>query len=138
MPSHCRSHPVVAVALLLAVGLAGCAADRPVIYPSRAGAESDIEDCMRLARRGGARDDRSAEVACDTALGAAAGAAAAGIYGAVRDYDDAGEQALAGAAAGASVGLIRGLSKSGGRSAAFKKYVGRCLRDRGYDVVGWD
>jgi hypothetical protein len=66
------------------------------------------------------------------------GAAAPGVYGAVRGYHDVGNRAAAGAAAGAAVGLIRGGVRASEPSSVFKGYVNRCLRERGYDVVGWN
>jgi hypothetical protein len=56
----------------------------------------------------------------------------------VRGYDDVGNRAAAGAAAGAAVGLVRGVTRSSEPSSTFKNYVNRCLRERGYDVVGWN
>jgi hypothetical protein len=129
---------VTAVVLTLTLLATACAANRPVLYPDSRGAEHDIEDCMRLARQGGANAGRAADVARDTALGAAMGGAATGVYGAVRGYGDAGERAVAGAAAGASVGLIRGMVRTSEPSPVYKRYVERCLRDRGHDVIGWN
>jgi hypothetical protein len=36
------------------------------------------------------------------------------------------------------VGLIRGATRASEPSDTFKRYVNRCLRERGYDVVGWN
>jgi len=66
------------------------------------------------------------------------GAAATGVYGAVRGYSDVGNRTAAGAAAGAAVGLVRGGVRANEPSEVFKGYVNRCLRDRGHDVIGWD
>jgi outer membrane lipoprotein SlyB len=131
--------PARAVALLtLTLLVSACAANRPVLYPDSRGAEQDVEDCMRLAKRSGADAGKAADVARDTAVGAAMGGAATGVYGAVRGYGDAGERAAAGAAAGASVGLIRGMVQAGQPPPAYKRYVERCLRERGHDVIGWN
>lgn len=117
--------------------LLGCSS-KPVVYGGGPVAQADIDDCRRLARQAGAGDGQGREVAKDTAVGAAMGGAATGIYGAVRGYNDAGERAAAGAAAGAAVGLIRGVSRSSEPNDTFKRYVNRCLSERGYDVVGWN
>jgi hypothetical protein len=125
---------------MLALGatlLAGCAS-KPVVYGGGAVAQADIDDCKRLARKAGAGGDDGRRIARDTALGAAAGGAATGVYGAVRGYDDVGNRAAAGAAAGAAVGMVRGVARGSEPSGTFKRYVNRCLRERGYDVVGWD
>jgi len=132
--------PMGTVAALIAGVLivGACAANRPVLYPTSRGAERDIADCIRLAREAGTGAGRGAQVARDTAVGAAVGGAATGVYGAVRGYGDAGERAAAGAAAGASAGLIRGLLRNSEPSPVYKGYVQRCLRERGYDVIGWN
>jgi hypothetical protein len=124
-------------ALLLALALGGCAS-KPVVYGGGTVAQADIDDCRRLAREAGAAGADGGRVARDAAVGAAAGGAATGIYGAVRGYDDVGNRTAAGAAAGAAVGVVRGVSRSGEPSSTFKRYVNRCLRERGYDVVGWN
>jgi hypothetical protein len=127
-----------AAALAALLLLNACSAGRPVLYPSGAGAQQDIDACMRLARQAGASDGRAGNIARDTAVGGAMGGVAGGVYGAVRGHSDAGERAAAAAAAGASVGLIRGLVRSGEPTPAYRRYVERCLRDRGHDVVGWN
>jgi hypothetical protein len=135
--SACRRLPLLlGLGLLLAGGLVGCTS-QPVVYGGTRVAQADIDECRRLAREAGAGTDGS-RIARDTAVGAAAGGAATGIYGAVRGYDDVGNRAAAGAAAGAAVGLVRGVTRSSEPSSTFKNYVNRCLRERGYDVVGWN
>jgi len=131
--------PTLLVASLLAgFLLSGCGASRPVIYNGGIGANQDIDDCMRLARKNGADAGKGAAVARNTATGAAMGAAATGVYGAVRGYSDVGNRTAAGAAAGAAVGLIRGGVKASEPGDTFKRYVNRCLSDRGHDVLGWN
>jgi len=125
-------------AVITASLLSGCGASQPVIYDGGPAAKQDVDDCMRLARQNGADAAKGSAVARDTATGAAMGAAATGVYGAVRGYSDIGNRTAAGAAAGAAVGLIRGGVKASEPGDAFKRYVNRCLSDRGYDVVGWN
>jgi len=60
--------------------------------------------------------------------GAATGAANSATIGA----------AAGGGAAGATRGLIRGLFGNRGPSAVYKNFVNRCLREKGYDPIGWD
>jgi hypothetical protein len=128
---------VLSVTLSAVVGLGGCAA-KPVVYGGGPVAQADIDECRRLARQAGAGGPDGGRIARDTALGAAAGGAATGVYGAVRGYDDVGNRTAAGAAAGAAVGLVRGVARSSEPNSTFKRYVDRCLRERGYDVVGWN
>jgi hypothetical protein len=136
-----RNRALGAAIGVLAIGMtcvAGCASPRPVIYPDNRAAEQDIADCMQLARAGGADAGAGADVARTTATGAAVGAAATGVYGAVRGYDDVGARAGAGAAAGGAAGLIRGVVKASEPGDTYKRYVNRCLAERGHDVLGWN
>jgi hypothetical protein len=129
---------LVALALSASLSLSGCAGKRPVVYAGGVYARQDIDQCIRLARESGADSGKGGDVVRDAATGAAMGAAATGVYGAVRGYHDVGNRAAAGAAAGAAVGLIRGGVRASEPSSVFKGYVNRCLRERGYDVVGWN
>jgi outer membrane lipoprotein SlyB len=122
--------------------LAGCADKRPVLYPNarlkQVGAEAaqrDVDGCLRLAREGGADDDRDAEVAKSTAGGAAVGGAVGAATGAV--LGNLGRGAAAGAAGGAAGGLVRGAFNSSDPDPVFKNWVDRCLREKGYEPIGW-
>jgi outer membrane lipoprotein SlyB len=44
---------------------------------------------------------------------------------------------LGGAATGATVGAVHGTVKSAEPSPIYKGFVDRCLRERGYEVIGW-
>ena len=122
--------------------LVGCAAKRPVLYPnaklkstSVAVAEQDIEACLEMARAAGASKGHGGELAGEaagtTAAGSATGAAAGSIYG------SAGQGAAAGAAAGATAGLFRGLFKAREGDPVFRRFVEKCLQEKGYEPIGW-
>ena len=49
----------------------------------------------------------------------------------------AGRGAGAGAAVGAVGGLASGLFKSSEPDPLYKSYVDTCLRERGYQTIGW-
>ncbi len=127
----------------IAVGVAGCAPRRPVLYPNThfeeaggAAAERDIADCRQLAaaRPSSGRYD---DVARSTAIGAGTGAAGGAVGGAV--YGGAGSGAGAGAAVGATVGLLQAALSGGGESTQiYRNFVATCLSDRGYRVIGWE
>jgi hypothetical protein len=136
---------------LLLLHLAACAAQRPVLYPNeqlkRAGREASerqIDECLRAAEDYVTSSSRAEEVAESTAggvaTGAGVGAAAGAAGGAV--FGHAGTGAAAGAAGGAVAGLtrgaIRGFSASGRPDPVVRNYVDRCLREKGYDVIGWN
>lgn len=135
-----RALPLACLAL---VALAGCAAKRPVLYPNerlqQAGAEAaqaDVDDCIALAEREGAEGSSpAAKTAGRTAGGAAVGAATGVVVGAVTG--NPGRGAAAGAAGGATGGLLSGLFASREPDPVHRAFVERCLRDRGYDPIGW-
>ena len=106
---------------VLVLFLAGCASQSPVLYPNpyltRVGheqAEQDIAECRELAdqyvKSGGA--------------GTVAGSPGTG--------------AAVGAATGATAGFLRGLFTSAEPSPTYKNFVNQCLRERGYEPVGWE
>jgi hypothetical protein len=134
-----------ASAVMLLALLAGCASTpetTPVLYPNahlqqvgRAAAERDIRECQQLAREHGVSETRDGQVGSKAAGGAAVGGASGGAWGLIRG--DALESAMAGAAAGAAAGAVRGGMQSGEASPVFRNFVQKCLRDRGYEIIGW-
>ncbi len=135
----------VAVVLGLSAVLAGCSSNtkRPVFYPNahtqavgKAQAERDTQECFALADDWGVAQNKDGEVGKKAAAGALIGGVSAGAWGLVRG--DAGERALAGALAGGSAGGVKGGLDSTQLSPTFKRFVERCLRERGYEVVGWE
>lgn len=125
--------------------LAACAAPKPILYPNAhyqqvgvAGAEQDIEQCSRMAKEAGAKPShgKTGQVAGSTVGGGAVGSAAGAVGGAVVGH--AGRGAMIGAASGATGGFLRGLFRRSPPSEAYKQFVSRCLRERGYDPVGWE
>lgn len=105
--------------------LAACSTQRRVLYPNSylnqvgtGAAELDIQDCIRRPD-GYISSDRAREKILEgTAMGAGVGAAV-------------------GAASGATRGLIRGLFSKRAPIPVYKNVVNRCLRDKGYDPIGW-
>ncbi|MDT0633745.1 glycine zipper family protein [Spectribacter hydrogenooxidans] len=128
--------PALVLALLVVVG---CANQRPVIYPeggrgSPAGSERAVEQCMAMAEANGL-DYSDGDVAGRTARGGVIGGAGGAAVGAV--FGDVGRGAGAGAAHGAATGLFSGLFARGTPDPVYRNFVNRCLRDRGYDPIGW-
>jgi len=135
---------LVAGLLVLSL-LAACSssAKRPVFYPNshmkqvgQAQARRDTDDCMALADSYSVSRTRDGEVATKATSGALIGGAGAGAWGIVRG--DAGERALAGALAGGSAGAVKGGVDSTRISPTFQRFVNQCLRDHGYQVIGWE
>jgi hypothetical protein len=129
----------------------GCAtSQRPVLYPNdqlrrmgNTAADRDIDDCMARAesyiasrsRTGEALEEASAGAASRATVGAAAGAAGGAVVG--RAGTGAAVGAAGGAAAGATRGLIHSMFGTRGPSPVHKNFVNRCLREKGYEPIGW-
>jgi len=130
------------IILLLILLLLGCSQKRPVLYPNshlqyvgKEAAEADINECIQLAKDYGADSDKGTEIAKSSAKGAAVGAATGAAVGAVTG--SLGRSAAAGAAGGAAAGGTREALRSGDPDPVFKRFVEKCLRDRGYHPIGW-
>jgi hypothetical protein len=120
----------------------GCSTKRPVLYPNKhletvgsAQANRDIEECYTLAEN--YLKSKAGEKAVESTLksstvGAAAGAAGGAVYG------HAGRGAGAGAAAGAAASATRSLLRVKDPSPVFMNYVNHCLRNKGYEPIGWE
>jgi outer membrane lipoprotein SlyB len=126
----------------LLVIISGCASTRPVLYPNShlntVGmeiADADINTCMAMAKNAGADKELMSEVATESAEGGIIGGATGAAVGAVLGH--AGHGAATGAAGGATAGLTRSLLDSDEPDPIFQKFVDRCLRDKGYELVGW-
>ena len=125
-----------------AISVSGCAKKRPVLYPNATyqaagptAAQSDIDDCIQMAADYGHATDRGKKVAGSTVSGAAVGAAVGGAVGLVTGRP--GHGLAAGAAGGGAGGMARGALKSGTPDEIERRFVEQCLRDKGYQVVGW-
>ena len=142
-----RKGLLAGVGFLVCVG--GCSAQRPVIYPNskaqaagQAAVDRDVSDCMRLADQyvstSSQTEQKTKSVAGSTAVGAGSGAAIGAVGGAITG--NAGQSAAVGAATGATAGFIHGILGSWGSSQpdpVYANFVDRCLRDRGYETIGW-
>lgn len=104
------------------------------VGPSQAG--YDIAACEQLAADSGVGTRKDGAVGQRAAQGAVLGGISSGVWGLFRG--DAGERALAGAAAGAATGAAAGGFESAETSPTYKRFMERCLRERGYEVIGWE
>jgi len=133
-----------ALILLAALSAAACASSkRPVLYPNshlqtvgQAQAQRDIDYCMQFAASSGVSRHKDGEIAKKTVTGSAMGAAGAGTAALVLGRDA--DHILAGAAGGAAAGMVKGGIDSTDMNPTFQRFVGRCLRERGYEVIGWE
>lgn len=127
------------------LSLTACSAPSPVLYPNarlnevgQAQANRDIEACRQMAAAGGANPapDQAGRSARGAAVGGVAGGATGAVGGAV--LGSAGKGAAFGAATGATAGLMRSIFSRPKPSGAYISFVNRCLREKGYEPVGWD
>ncbi len=132
-------------AVVAMLGLAACAAPKPILYPNahlkavgQGAAQQDITECRELAAAAGATPEqgKGRKTAESTVVGGAVGGAAGAVGGAV--VGAAGRGSAIGAATGATAGLIRGLFRRPTPSKAYMAFVNRCLKERGYEPVGWE
>jgi outer membrane lipoprotein SlyB len=129
--------------LMVVIGLVSCStAQSPVLYPNahlqrvgQAQADRDIAACRDLASQY-VESTAGKDIAKSTAIGTVGGAAVGAAGGAVSGRG-AGLGAAIGSAAGGTAGAVRGTAKQIGPSRVYKSYVNRCLREKGYDVIGW-
>ena len=135
------------VTILIGVlALSGCAsASHPVLYPNahlsavgQAQADADIAECRRLAETAGASagSGQGEQAAQSGVVGGAIGGATGAAGGAILGRPGTG--AAVGAATGATAGFMRSLFRRSEPSQAYRGFVDRCLRERGYEPVGWE
>ena len=130
-----------ALVLIVAVILAGCGTARPVLYPNSqmqqtgdARAQQDIDECTQKAEAY-VKDNPAGDVAMSTATGAVVGAAVGAAVGAITG--DFGQGVAIGASSGGIWGFFGGLFHAAEPSPVHKQFVERCLREKGYEPIGW-
>lgn len=124
---------------------------RPALYANahlrRVGpniAERDTNACMQRAEAYLSSERADTEVAKEAAVGAGTGAAIGAAAGAASGavVGSAARGAAAGAAGGGAAALtgslLRGLFRPREPDPAYKSFVNRCLREKGYDLIGWN
>jgi len=131
---------LAALALLALTTLAACVT-QPIVYPNeklrhsgQVAVQADTEACIAEAKAY-LESGRVPELAKQTAEGAVVGGAVGAAVGAVTS--SVGRGAAAGAAGGAAGTVARGLWHWRDPDPVEKRYVERCLAERGYDVIGW-
>ncbi|MDA1305346.1 MAG: glycine zipper family protein [Nitrospirae bacterium] len=140
MPRRCS---IITFGTMVSLLLLGCAGPKPVLYPNdhyetvgQEQAELDIAQCRELADAQISSDSKGMEVAQETAVGAGIGAASGAVIGAISG--SAGKGAAVGAAVGATGGLLRSVLRKSGPSPTYKKFVNICLKEKGYNPIGWE
>jgi uncharacterized protein YcfJ len=131
------------ILIIIILIFCGCAQQRPVLYPNsyltyvgNENAQADIDACIHLAKKYGAGENKGDKIARDTAAGAAVGAIAGAAIGAVLG-DSVGRAAGVGAAGAGAATLTRKTIDSGEPDPVFRRFVEKCLHDKGYETIGW-
>ena len=129
------------LALVVIFFFSGCASHGPILYPNdhlkkvgQATAKRDIEECQQQAAEY-VKSQAGLETAKSTAVGAGAGAIVGGAVGAVTG--NVGRGAAVGAVGGGTSGFLHGLFSGSQPSPVQKNYVDRCLKEKGYEPIGW-
>ncbi len=134
---------LISLILLLAAGPVCAESLRPVLYPNEhlkamgaKRAQADIEECMRMAEEYGVNpevdDEIAREAAQDAAVAAVAGATIAAILG-----GDPGEAAAVSAVGAGIASYSRGALERQRPGWVFRRFVERCLLEKGYETIGW-
>jgi len=136
--------------LALLAAVAGCSTTHPTLYPNEqyqkvgeAQAQQAVADCEAKAsayvKSGGQGGQMAREGARNTGVGAAVGAASGAVGGAIGG--DVGEGAAIGAASGATAGLLGTMFgwmfRSPEPDPTYRNFVETCLRDEGFQPIGW-
>jgi outer membrane lipoprotein SlyB len=147
--------PLLMIGLVSSAALlSGCATTgsrspsaRPVFYPNaklnnvgQASANADADACISAAESANlSPEEKNSAVAHDAAKGAAMGGVAGAVGGLVTGHgiETSVKRGVAGAAVGGSVGAVNGAFDNR-PNQSFRHYVQRCLKDKGYDVIGWN
>lgn len=133
----------VVTAAILAVLLVGCGPKRPVLYPNdlyrevgKEAAEEDVNHCIELAEMNDLPTEKQSE---DTAKGAARGGVIGALIGGAVGWvlGNPGRGAAAGAAGGGTRGAVGGYEGSGDGDPIYRRFIETCLREKGYQTIGW-
>ncbi|WP_432736399.1 hypothetical protein [Maridesulfovibrio sp. FT414] len=131
--------PIVIIAVLFAVCPA--CAKKPALYPNEhykevgeATASADIKACLDLAEQSVGKQSRGKTAVKTGAKGGIIGGVIGLGIGIVTGSP--GSSALAGAVGGAAGGAAGG-AMSDNEDSVYKNFVERCLREKGYEPIGW-
>lgn len=131
--------------LFAALTLGGCAGSkRPVLYPNpqlnkvgQPQADADINACMRAAEASGANSGKGEELAKSTAKAGAVGGATGAVVGAISSSSSVGRAAAIGGAGAATATLVGGAFDASEPTQIYMRFVEQCLREKGYQPIGW-
>lgn len=120
--------------------MAGCATtERPVVYQkdmNQQQANQAIQQCESMASQSANPNGNKKKAAKSAAKRTGGGAAIGGMLGAASGGDGLKGAGL-GAAAGASTSILGWMFNDNDVTPQYKSVVNSCLRDKGYQVKGW-
>ncbi len=123
--------------------VSGCASQQKAIfYPNdhfekvgAAQAEGDYQDCLARALSSGVGDSTVENAARKGAKAGAVGGSAGAVHAAVRGRN-VGRSAGAAAAGAATGGFVSGMIRDQ-PDPVTRRFIERCLAERGYSTIGW-
>ena len=136
---------VIGITLLLI--LMACAGPQPILRSNkqlhingRQLAQQEIEFCQRQAEKAGVQPgtNQSANAATGAVLGLTLGGAVGASAGIVGGLPGVTIGAAAGSAIGFTVGLLGGTFKPLEPDPPYAEAVTKCLKEKGYEVSGWE
>lgn len=141
---------LVTLALLSACAASGpnSASARPVLYPNatlnrvgEARGQQEANACLSRAVAAGLTPEQNSNEVGHRAGEAAATAGVASAVGALitgRGGDGVLRAGVAGAAVGGSAGAVSGAFHNDRPNSTYRKFVQRCLSEKGFEVIGWN
>ncbi|MDD2897348.1 MAG: hypothetical protein PHI31_01415 [Desulfuromonadaceae bacterium] len=137
-----RAITVFALIITSAIVLTACGAKRPVLYPNeflkgmgQPKADIEIDRCIALANEYQAGGNKGKEIAKDTGKAGVVGAATGAVIGALTG--NWGRGAAIGGAGAATATMGSGIMRSDEPDPVFKQFVEQCLREKGFQPIGW-
>ena len=135
------------VGIVLLVTVAACAGPQPILRSNKQLhlygkqlAQQEIESCRRQAEKTGLRPgtNQSANAATGAVLGLTLGGAVGASAGVVGGLPGVAIGAAAGSGLGLVVGLLGGTFMPLEPKPPYADAVTSCLKDKGYEVSGWE
>lgn len=137
-----RTIGISCLLLSVVIILGACGVKRPVLYPNehlkqvgQSQANQDIDDCIRLANDYQAGSSKTKEIAKDTGKAGIVGAATGAVIGALTG--NLGRGTAIGGAGAATATMGSGIMRSDDPDPVFKQFVEQCLREKGFQPLGW-
>lgn len=132
---------------ILLISLIACTGPQPALRSNkqlhlygRQVAQQEVDSCRQRAEQSGLRHgtNQSTNAATGAVLGLTLGGAVGASAGVVGGLPGIAIGAAAGSAIGFTVGLLGGMFKPLEPDAPYADAVTKCLKEKGYEVSGWE